>query len=43
MPGLTDLLLGALLGMGQECLLCLQHLFWAAAGCVLVQELTVQV
>lgn len=43
MPGLTDFLLGELLGMSQEFLLCLQHLLRAAAGCILLQELMVQV
>lgn len=44
MPCLTDfLLLWVLLGEGQELLLCLQHLLWATAGCILVQELAVQI
>lgn len=44
LPGLTNFLLfRVLLGMGQELLLCLQHLLWAAAGRIFVQKLAVQV
>ena len=44
LPGLTDFFLfGVLLGVGQELLLCLQHLLWAAAGRVFVQKLAVQI
>lgn len=43
LPGLTNFLFRVLLGMGQELLLCLQHLLWAAAGRIFVQKLAVQV
>lgn len=44
LPSLTDFLLfRVLLGLGQELLLCLQHLLWAAAGRIFVQKLAVQI